>query len=304
MELQDRRVNLAEQREARFARAQQQREQRQGGRSIPSPGRVARTVTGPSRGDAAGLSTALLAALALVAIRVCADFTTTTVPLTESSSGQTTSNTVTRAKILHPSGELGPIPILVGIVLSFFFLSLLGASGGFRAKVAITFGWLIVLGLGMNSLPEIDKLASLIGNVGSIAAPAPSGSESSGASSGNQAASSGGGSGSGGGGGTPTSTTPTTNAFGAGNRAAENLVKNFLPDLAGSFDIANPGRVISATNQQWSDLSNAVSDYATAGTDATWLALKKAASSVGLTPASNFFQKIGNGIYNFFKGVF
>jgi protein-S-isoprenylcysteine O-methyltransferase Ste14 len=171
----------------RSARVPASRKSATPGRAIrnvaTAPASVAKAVTGgASRGDTVSLSTALLTGFVLVMIRAVADFETSTVSTT---SGDTS---VTKGKVLHTSGQYGPIPIAAGLIISFFFLSLLATGGGVRAKIASLFGWLIVIVLALNSVTEIDKIAGTIGRVGSIAAGAPAGSESSGASSTSSAA--------------------------------------------------------------------------------------------------------------------
>ena len=165
-DLQERRVNLSEIREQRFQRAQEQREAnypRSGGGW--SPGRAARTVTSRS-GSYSGkgtLAALLLVGFVIVAIRLVAD--------AEVSDDGTT----VKAKVLHPSGELGPIPILAALIATFFVLSFVAIGGGLRAKLAVIMGGAVVLTLGVRSLNEIKFVGSTFGKIGTITAPAPAG---------------------------------------------------------------------------------------------------------------------------------
>lgn len=166
--LQERRVILSEQREARFQRAQAQRERRDSsGRTGGgwTPGRAARAVTTRS-GTYSGkgtLAALLLAGFVIVAIRLVAD--------AEVSDDGTT----VKANVLHPQGELGPVPILAALIATFFVLSFVAIGGGLRAKLAVILGGAIVLTLGVRSLDEIKFAGSMFGKIGTVTAPAPAG---------------------------------------------------------------------------------------------------------------------------------
>jgi len=162
-DLQERRVILSEQREERFQRAQAQRESSGGGGW--TPGRVARGVTTRS-GNYSGkgtLAALLLVGFVIVAIRLVAD--------AEVSDDGTT----VKAKVLHPSGELGPIPILAALIATFFVLSFVAIGGGLRAKLAVIMAGAIILTLGVRSLNEIKFVGSTFGKIGTITAPAAAG---------------------------------------------------------------------------------------------------------------------------------
>lgn len=166
--LQERRVILSEKREARFERAQEQRERRESSGGTGggwTPGRAARAVTTRSgtysgKGTLAGL---LLAGFVIVAIRLVAD--------AEVSDDGTT----VKANVMHPQGELGPVPILAALIATFFVLSFVAIGGGLRAKLAVIMGGAIVLTLGVRSLDEIKQVGTTFGKIGKIVAPAPSG---------------------------------------------------------------------------------------------------------------------------------
>lgn len=168
LELQDRRVRLSEQREARFERAQANREQRtDSSRSGGSwtPGRAARTVTTRS-GAYSGkgtLAALLLVGFVIVAIRLVAD------------ANVSDDGTTVKANVMHPQGELGPIPILAALIATFFVLSFVAIGGGLRAKLAVIMAGAIVLTLGVRSLNEIKFVGSTFGKIGTITAPAASG---------------------------------------------------------------------------------------------------------------------------------
>jgi len=171
LELQDRRVRLSEQREARFQRAQAQRDQDRAQReprrsgSSWTPGRAARTVTQRS-GSYSGkgtLAALLLVGFVIVAIRLVAD------------AEVADDGTTVKAKVLHPAGELGPIPILAALIATFFVLSFVAIGGGLRAKLAVIMAGAIILTLGVRSLDEIKFVASTFGKIGAVSAPLPSG---------------------------------------------------------------------------------------------------------------------------------
>ena len=164
--LQERRVRLSEQRESRYQRAQ---DSRSSGSSW-SAGRAATAVTQRSgaysgKGMLTGL---LLLGLLIVLIRIVADF-------------EVSGDGSAKGNVMHPSGQYGPLPITAGLIGSFFLLSFLAIGGGTRAKIAVILGGCIVLTLGVKSLPEIEKISTTLGAIGSVVVPAPSGTEESGA---------------------------------------------------------------------------------------------------------------------------
>ena len=159
-DLQERRVILSEQREERFQRTQDRRERR----SYPSPGRAASAVTQRS-GTYSGkgmLAAELVVGFALIAIRLVGDFTVQ-------------EDGTVKQNVLQPAKHYGPIAVLAGLLGSFFILSFVAAGGGTRAKLAVIFGGIIILSLGVNTLPEIEKISSTFGNIGTIKVPPPSG---------------------------------------------------------------------------------------------------------------------------------
>jgi len=159
-DLQERRVNLSEVREERFQRTQDRRERR----SYPSPGRAASAVTQRS-GTYSGkgmLAAELMVGFALIAIRLVGDFTVQ-------------EDGTVKQNVLQPAKHYGPIAVLAGLLGSFFILSFVAAGGGTRAKLAVIFGGIIILSLGVNTLPEIEKISSTFGNIGTIKVPPPSG---------------------------------------------------------------------------------------------------------------------------------
>jgi hypothetical protein len=169
LELQERRVNLSEQREERFQRAQSQRERRQSGAPGFSPARAAGRIT--QRPDYSGkgmLTGLLLIGFVIILVRVVADF-------------EVSGDGSAKGSVLHPAGEYGPLTIAVAMIASFFFLSFLAIGGGTRAKLAVILGGCIVLTLGVKSYPELVKVGSVIGTIGTVTVPPPSGTEESGA---------------------------------------------------------------------------------------------------------------------------
>ena len=172
LELQDRRVRLSEQREARFSRAQEQREARQAessssgpslGSVASAPGRAASAITSAPYSGKGLLAAELLIGFALVAIRLVAD------------AEVADDGTTVKAKVLHQQGEYGPIPILIGLIITFFVLSFVAAGGGTRAKLAVIFGGIIITALAVNSYSQIQFIAGVFGSIGQISAPAPAG---------------------------------------------------------------------------------------------------------------------------------
>ena len=146
-DLQERRVVVSEQRESRFQRGSR--------RSWTS------SATGVYRGNGM-LAAMLLVGIALVAVRLVADF-------------EVQEGGAVKGNVLHPKGQYGPIAILAGLLASFFVLSFVAMGGGTRAKLAVIMGGCIILTLGVRSLSEIEKIGSTFGSIGQISVPQASG---------------------------------------------------------------------------------------------------------------------------------
>lgn len=239
-------MRLAEQREARFQRSSAQREEQAARRETASRAgqsgaRVRAGVRAPSRAATAvtqrsgaysgkGVLTAeLLAGFVIVAIRVVADY-------------EVQEDGTATGKVLHKDGQYGPLPILAGLIATFFALSFVAIGGGTRAKVAVLLGGAVVLTLGVRSLNEIKTAGTTFGNIGTITVPAAAGSEGSGASGTSTSTSTSTGSGSG-----STGAAPSSNAFGAFQR------------LEGSPVTGVPSAVAHAVGGTW-DLAVAAAD--------------------------------------------
>ena len=167
-------VDTSDQQIQRAERKQGQRRTALARSAVRAPGRAARAVTSYS-GEKV-LAAELMVGFTLVAIRVVADY--------ESQADGTTTG-----KVLHPAGQYGPLPILAGLIMSFFALSFVAAGGGTRAKLAVILGGAIVLTLGVHSYKEIQTVGGTIGKIGTIVVPGASGNEGSGASNANTASS-------------------------------------------------------------------------------------------------------------------
>jgi hypothetical protein len=76
-----------------------------------------------------------------------------------------------KGKVGHPAGQYGPLPILAGLIVSFFLLSFLAASGGTKGKLAVIFGGIIDLGLLMNSADELKKVGGTFSTFGKAKTP-------------------------------------------------------------------------------------------------------------------------------------
>jgi hypothetical protein len=230
-----------------------------------APGRFAAVVTqrkGTYTGRGA-LTGILLIGYTIVLIRIVADY-------------EVQEDGTARGNILHPQGQLGPLPIAVSLTTSFFLLSLLAVGGGTRAKLAVILGASIVIVLAMKSMDEINTVASTFGNISKITVPAASGAEGSGAASTSPASGSSGSSGTSPGSSSGSSAwTPTLNSLSAAQRAFSNLVSNFGTDFIESFNISNPSELLHATEQQWNDLTNSLADIANASDDAAAAAAKQ-----------------------------
>jgi hypothetical protein len=175
LDLRERRTRLAEQREARIqqtrAQSEVRRGQREQQRTQAAAGRAAQqqrarrgkqvrtaaAVPGRALGQLGGysgrgpLEAELIAGLALIAIRIVAEYE-------PSPQGPQYKGTV-----LPKKGQLGPLSIFAGLLLSFLLLSLLAAGGGTRAKLAVILGGTIVLTLGVKSYDDIQKVATTFG---------------------------------------------------------------------------------------------------------------------------------------------
>jgi hypothetical protein len=163
LDLQDRRVRLSEQREARFQRAEERRN-RGRPRTRPSPASAARAVTQRS-GEYSGkgvLTAELMIGFVLVAIKLVAHF-----EIQEDGS--------VKGKVVMPQGQYGPIAVLVGLIGVFFFLSLLALGGGTRAKLAVIFGGIVITALGVNTYGDIATIATTFGNIGQVSVPQAAG---------------------------------------------------------------------------------------------------------------------------------
>jgi hypothetical protein len=82
----------------------------------------------------------------IVAMRAIADY----VP----SAGGTAKGTMT-----PPKGQLGPLPILAGGIVTFFVLSFLAARGGTAAKIAAAAGLIMDLALLLRSTAELSLVS-------------------------------------------------------------------------------------------------------------------------------------------------
>jgi hypothetical protein len=107
------------------------------------------------------LTAELLVGVGIVAIRAVADY-------------EPTADGTLKGKIGHPKGQYGPLPILAGLILTFFVLSFLAASGGTKAKVAVIAGAIIDLTLLMRSADEFTTVADTFGKLGHARKPAGS----------------------------------------------------------------------------------------------------------------------------------
>lgn len=117
-------------------------------------------VTGKASGSSKHvLTAAFLTGVVFVAIRVVADY-------------EAKADGTVKGKIGHPTGQYGPLPILAGLIGTFFILSLLASGGGNKAKVAAIFGWVVVLTLAMFSLDEFNTASGTFKTFGKAQLPA------------------------------------------------------------------------------------------------------------------------------------
>jgi hypothetical protein len=136
---------------------------RKRGHGVRKARAAGRHATNAVTGNASGsskhvLTAAFLVGILFVAVRVLADF-------------QVSKDGTAKSKVGHPAGQYGPIPILAGLIASFFILSLLASGGGAKAKFAAIFGWAMVITLGMFSLDEFNQTAATFKDFGKAKAP-------------------------------------------------------------------------------------------------------------------------------------
>jgi len=111
----------------------------------------------PATSDA--LTGELLLGAGIVAIRAVADY-------------EPQSDGTLKGKIGHPKGQYGPLPILAGLIGTFFLLSFAAARGGLTARLAVIFGAVVVLALGMKSTSEMTTVAATFTSFGKAKVPA------------------------------------------------------------------------------------------------------------------------------------
>jgi hypothetical protein len=107
------------------------------------------------------LTAELLVAVLIVAVRAVADY-------------EPQADGTLKGKIGHPKGQYGPLPILAGLIMSFFVLSFLAAAGGTRARLAVIGGGIIDLALLLKSTKEFTTVADTFGKLGHARVPAGS----------------------------------------------------------------------------------------------------------------------------------
>lgn len=132
-------------------RQRSQKVQRAGQRAYSVPAFIA---GGRGRYTAKGILTAeLIIGAGIVAIRAIGDY-------------EPQADGTLKGKVGHPQGQYGPLPVLAGLIVTFFLLSFLAARGGTKGKVAVIAGGLIVLVLGMKSLDEFAAVSETFGTFG------------------------------------------------------------------------------------------------------------------------------------------
>ena len=107
------------------------------------------------------LTAELLVGFLIVAVRAVGDY-------------EVQADGTIKGKIGHPKGQYGPLPILAGLIVTFFLLSFLAAAGGTRARLAVIAGGVIDLALLMKSGTEFAKVSSTFGKLGHAQRPAGS----------------------------------------------------------------------------------------------------------------------------------
>lgn len=142
------------------ARPDSERRQVTPGQVAAAPGKAAAAVTQrDTRYSAKHMLTAeLIAGVGIVGIRALADY-------------EPQADGTLKGRIGHPKGQYGPLPILAGLIVAFFLLSFLAASGGLKAKLAVIAGAIIDLGLLMNSSAEFVKVSATFGEFGKAKTP-------------------------------------------------------------------------------------------------------------------------------------
>lgn len=129
------------------------------GQAARGAGRGARAVTSRRRYSARAMLTAeLLAGAGITAIRAAADY-------------EAQADGTLKGRIGHPKGQYGPLPVLAGLIGTFFLLSFLAAGGGTKAKLAVIFGGLVDLVLAMKSMEEFEKVAATFSDFGKAHRP-------------------------------------------------------------------------------------------------------------------------------------
>ena len=124
-----------------------------------APGNAAVAVTQRGRYTAKHMLTAeLIVGVLIVAVRAVADY-------------EPQADGTIKGKVGHPKGQYGPLPILAGLIVSFFLLSFLAASGGLKGKLAVIAGAIIDLGLLYNSATEFTKVSDTFGHLGKAKVP-------------------------------------------------------------------------------------------------------------------------------------
>lgn len=109
--------------------------------------------------SAKGMLTAeLLAGVVIVVLRAVADY-------------EPQADGTLKGKIGHPSGQYGPLPVLAGLIVTFFLLSFLAASGGTKAKLAVIFGGVVIASLALKSADEISTTAGTFATFGKARRP-------------------------------------------------------------------------------------------------------------------------------------
>jgi len=105
------------------------------------------------RGAKHALTAAFVTGIVLVAIRMVADY-------------EVNADGTVKGKIGHPAGQYGPLPVLAGLIATFFLLSLFAKAGAVAARVSVIFGWIIILVLAMKSMTEFETAAGTFAGFG------------------------------------------------------------------------------------------------------------------------------------------
>jgi hypothetical protein len=125
-----------------------------------APGKAAAAVTQRKSYTGAHMLTAeFMVGVLIVAVRAVADY----VPSNDGTS---------KGKIVpSKTGQYGPLPVLSGLIVSFFLLSFLAASGGTKAKLAVIGGAILDLALLMNSMDQFNTVAAVYSTFGKATPP-------------------------------------------------------------------------------------------------------------------------------------